>query len=213
MSKGILASFLGGFVLEITDGGARVPCASLPRLSGRKPNKRDPPLIQEASCFVFLFITTYTKCMQFRVPQNITMEDRIVGPLSPIQFGIMVIGGGISFFVLQWQLLPSPVGPVLAGLLALFTIILAVGKFNDQPMYRFIKFIILFIAKPRIRVWHKETTPITLVKPNSSIPEEQRKHLPKNVSHKDIARLAQVLDSRGTTGVVPKIKPEEHPKP
>ena len=152
----------------------------------------------------------YNKHMQFRVPQNITMEDRIVGPLSPIQFGIVLIGGGIAFFIFQSGL-PSPIPSVFGGLFALFTAILAVGKYNDQPMYRFIKFIYLFATRPRVRIWHKETGEFTLIKPSRQRIEEKH-HAVKNISKEDIARLAVVLDSRGAIGIPPVLNPNPEEK-
>lgn len=142
--------------------------------------------------------------MQFRVPQNITMEDRIVGPLSPIQFGIVVIGGGIAFFIFQSLWIPGAIRNPLAGFLALFTVVLSVGKFNDQHMYTFIKFIVLFVTRPKIRIWRKEGEEVTLVK--ASKPKaEDREVIIKNISKAEIARLAVVLDSRGAVGPPPKV--------
>lgn len=150
--------------------------------------------------------------MQFRVPQNITMEDRIVGPLSPIQFGIVVIGGGFSFFVLQSTWLPAYTNTILAGFLALFTVVLSVGKFNGQPMYHFIKFLVMFVVRPRVRIWHKEGGEVTLIKASPPKTSEHRVQRNKLISHQDIARLAMVLDSRGSSGVVPQIHTVESKK-
>jgi hypothetical protein len=143
--------------------------------------------------------------MQFQVPQNITMEDRIVGSLTAIQFGILVLGGGFSFFVFSSLTIPSPINRGLGLLMGAATIILALGKFNDQPLYRFGKFIITFITTPKIRVWHKSTHEAPLVKPNPYHPQMESVHAVKNISKEDIARLAVVLDSRGTEGVSPTI--------
>jgi hypothetical protein len=149
--------------------------------------------------------------MQFRVPQNIAMEDRIIGPLSPIQFGIVVIGGGISFFLYSSTTILTPPLNAFSGIImALITVVFAVGKFNGHPMYKFIKFIILFIAKPKVRIWHKEGgAEVKLIKPDTIKPEEDHHHPTKNISRRDIARLAEVLDSRGSKGVVPQIKNQQ----
>ena len=148
--------------------------------------------------------------MQFQVPQNITMEDRIVWFLSPLQFGIIVIGWGLAFAVFTSSYIPSPINTGLGGLLAVITAIIAVGKFNDQPMYHFIKFIFAFIARPRTRIWHKEGGEVMLVKPKVATQEEQKKTVRKDVSHGDFARLAAVLDSRGKTGLPPKVTAKEN---
>ena len=144
--------------------------------------------------------------MQFQVPQNITMEDRIIGPLTAIQFGIVVLGGGASFFVFQSRGIPSPLNAVIGLFLALLTVIMAIGKFNDQPLYRFTRFIVAFIFSPKVRVWHKGGgEEKVLVLPNPHNQNKQATRVVKNFSKHDIARLATVLDSRGTVGVAPKV--------
>jgi hypothetical protein len=141
--------------------------------------------------------------MQFPVPQNIAMEDRIIGPLTPIQFTITVVGGFISFFVFQSTFLPSFISHGLGILAAVLTVVLAVGKFNDQPMYRFIRAIVSFVTSPKIRIWHKAGMEPILVKPRPVEHKKEEKSLNKRVSKQDIAQLAAVLDSRGQSGVLP----------
>jgi len=135
--------------------------------------------------------------MQFKVPQNITMEDRIAGPLTVVQFSILVVGGGVSFLFLN-ILAIDPFNKIIAGILAFITVIMAIGRFNDQPMYRFFKFIFLFIAAPRVRVWHKAGGDnVMLVKPSVNRKHQDKTQVVKHVSKADIAKLAAVLDSRG----------------
>lgn len=145
--------------------------------------------------------------MQFQVPQNITMEDKIVGPFTAIQFGIVLVGWGLSFFIATSTALPGILGKALGIFLALLTFVFAVGKFNDQPIYRFFKFFFSFLFKPKVRVWHKKGTEVHLIQYNPNAKAKDARHPVKNVSKKDIERLAIVLDSRGASGVVPKIEP------
>jgi hypothetical protein len=151
--------------------------------------------------------------MQFRVPQNITMEDRIIGSLTAIQFGILVIGGGFSFFVITSTSIPTPLNFILGGLLALLVIVFAIGKFNDQPMYRFFRYLIAFVFTPKTRIWHKGGADPILVKPSSHANPAHQNHAVKNVSKHDFERLAALVDSRGQTGGVPTVPtPVEKPK-
>ena len=141
--------------------------------------------------------------MQFQVPQNIAMEDRIVGPLTMIQFVIVVVGGGTAFFFINLG------GPIwfskgIGGILAFLTVILAVGKFNDQPMYRFFKFIIAYVITPKTRIWHKSGSDINLISHSQHVADNHTQHSLKHVSKADVARLALVLDSRGKSGIVPQ---------
>jgi hypothetical protein len=157
--------------------------------------------------------------MQYQVPQNITMEDRIAGPLTAIQFTIVVIGGLSSFYLITGNFLPSPLNIIIGGGLAFITVVMALGKFNDQPMYRFFRFIILFIITPKVRVWHKVGTDTKLIQQSATKPDSGQQITLKKVSRKDISQLASLLDTRGNKGFVPKVQistkfnPAEEEKP
>jgi hypothetical protein len=151
--------------------------------------------------------------MQFQVPQNIAMEDRIVGPLTLIQFVIVVVGGGIAFFCLNLTGLPGWMSRGLGGFFALITVLVAMGKFNDQPLYRFFRFILAFLFTPKTRVWHKGGSEVNLIRPSQHTLANQTKHVTKRFSKSDLARLAVVLDSRGREGVIPpQAQPQQKPK-
>lgn len=151
--------------------------------------------------------------MQYQVPQNIAMEDRIAGPLTAIQFTIVVIGGLASFFTFTGQFLPSPLNIIFGGILAIITLVMSVGKFNDQPMYRFFRFIILFFLTPRVRVWHKKGVETKLVQQTQKKADAGQHITLKKVSRKDISQLASLLDSRGNQGIVPKVQTSTIIKP
>jgi hypothetical protein len=143
--------------------------------------------------------------MQYQVPQNITMEDRILGPITTTQFVILVVGGLSAFFVLNQTWLPGSIETWLAGGMALLVALVALGKFNDQPLYRFGKFIIAFLFTSKIRVWKKGSPQPVLIKPSEHRVQERQRNQ-KRVTRVDIARVAQVVDTRGRAGVVPTIK-------
>ena len=84
--------------------------------------------------------------MQFKVPQNVQMEDKIVGPLTLKQLIICAVGGGIAYFIYistskayvisVW--LPATTIP------ALITFAIAFVKIHDIS---FIKFFLLQIER------------------------------------------------------------------
>lgn len=140
--------------------------------------------------------------MQFQVPQNITMEDKIIGPLTAIQFGIVIVGGGIAFIVFTSTALPSPFNTIGGLFFALLTVVMAIGKFNDQPMYRFFRFIIAFILAPKTRVWRKVGAESRLVK-ETQVEDSKRRTSSKRVTRQDLANLSKIIDSRGQAGSLP----------
>jgi len=78
-------------------------------------------------------------------------------------------------------------------------------------MYRFAKFIIAYIASPKVRVWHKNGGDVVLVKPSPTVKQVEHAHISKSISKADIAHLAVVLDSRGRDGVTPSIEKKAKP--
>lgn len=155
----------------------------------------------------------YTKYMQFRVPQNITMEDRIIGSLTAIQFAILVIGGGAAFLLFTSRSLPNPLNLIVGGGMALITVVLALGKFNGQPMHRFLKYIISFVITPKTRFWHKAGTADTkLISQAHHKDTSHQRHTTKVVSKADIEQLAAVIDSRGQIGMVPEVQGSQEKK-
>jgi len=150
--------------------------------------------------------------MQFQVPQNIAMEDKIVGPFSAIQFTILVFGWGFSFFIATSFGIPSPLNDIAGVVLAVIVFLMAAGKFNDQPMYKFIKYIFSYIFTPKVRIWHKKGgKDFVLIREESEKKEEAKQEVSKKVSKKDIARLAVLLDSRGKVGAKPQTPSEKRP--
>lgn len=147
--------------------------------------------------------------MQYKVPQNITMEDKIVGPLTAIQFGIVIVGGGIAFSIFSSTAIPDPLNKVLAVFVGLFTVIVSVGKFNDQPIYRFMRFFIAYILTPKIRVWHKGGQGVTLVKPTEKKASDTEHKVIKTVRRSELGKLAELVDTGGVSGYAPKIHPQE----
>lgn len=148
-------------------------------------------------------VPAYNTGMQFRVPQNIAMEDRIIGPLTAIQFAILVLGGMGSFLVFTSTTIPAPINQFTGGIGIFLTIILALGKFNGQPMYKFARYIVSFIVSPKIRVWHKGGVETPLIKPSQKKDAGDHRATRKSISKSQIAGLAAVVDSRGQYGVVP----------
>lgn len=94
----------------------------------------------------------YTKNMQFRVPQFIDMEDKVLGPFTLKQFGYMVGAGGFSF--LLWTLIPIKFISVLliipvAGLF----LSLAFVKFNNRSFGEILESAFSYYTGAKIYTW------------------------------------------------------------
>jgi len=94
--------------------------------------------------------------MQFPVPQFTDVEDKIIGPLTIKQFGI-IFGAGILVFLAfsasGKNLLVGAFFLVLFGFPALG---LAFGKINGRPLYNSFGLMLRFMTAPKFLVFHKE---------------------------------------------------------
>lgn len=141
---------------------------------------------------------------QYKVPQDVEAEDKLIGPFSFRQFiylGVVALCGGVMFGL--WQLFPGLI--IIPLPFALFFAALALPLRKDQPMETYLTAVIRFYLKPRKRLWQPEGSIglVTIVAPK--ITEVQ---LTKSVggvaAAQQLQYLAQVVDTRGwaTRGVV-----------
>lgn len=95
--------------------------------------------------------------MQFRVPQFIDMEDKIIGPLTLKQFGYIVGAGGVSFII--WTFIPIRILAILiiipvAGLF----LALAFVKYNNRSFGEFLESAFAYYTSAKVYTW-KQPTP------------------------------------------------------
>ncbi|HAU39963.1 MAG: hypothetical protein UV80_C0011G0020 [Candidatus Peregrinibacteria bacterium GW2011_GWF2_43_17] len=148
--------------------------------------------------------------MQFKVPQNVQMEDKIVGPLTLKQLIICAVGGGISYFIYisTSNIYVLSIWLPATSIPALITVAIAFVKIKDIP---FIKFVFLELERllvPQKRFFIKgsaETYKSCLYQ------EQTKKQIKKEADNikkkneavkgkiKDIDKLTKILDSQGVT--------------
>ena len=94
--------------------------------------------------------------MQFRVPQFIDMEDKIVGPLTLKQFAYILGAAGFSF--LLWTFISIKIIAVIliiptAGLF----IALAFLKINERPFVEVLESAFNYYSSSKIYTWRQPT--------------------------------------------------------
>ncbi len=92
--------------------------------------------------------------MQFLVPQFIDIEPKIIGPLTPRQFLILVVTGGAIF--IAYKLSDFSLFIVEAILILAIGGTLAFLKINGQPIHYFLLNISQTVKKPMLRIWRKD---------------------------------------------------------
>lgn len=130
--------------------------------------------------------------MRYKVPQNIDIQDKILGPLTMIQFIYAVVGGGICYAI--YMSMPKPFSYFLVMPIALFVVALIFLKINERPFLDFIISVLEFSSAPKKRMWHHTDMPDLQVQiyhvQNSNGPAIQA----KVVSKEQISAIARQLD-------------------
>lgn len=92
-----------------------------------------------------------------KIPQNVHVEDRIVGPLTLRQTIIIVLGGGFSYAL--YASLSKTAGPlslvttVLVWIPCAVAVLFAIVKVNDLSLLRICLLMIERFHKPSVRTW------------------------------------------------------------
>ncbi len=142
--------------------------------------------------------------MQFPVPQNVDIEDKLIGPLTLKQFLYLLGGGILEFFYF------SVFDMELFLLLSVPTVGLAVAlafvKIYDKPFLNFVLIMLRFVVTSRKRVWKRMpgslTTKSTLGQSVVTKSKEEESRLRKIIAEKHLRMeklddLVKILDTVG----------------
>lgn len=100
-----------------------------------------------------------------KIPQNVQIEDRIIGPVTLRQLIITVVGCGISYAI--WSNLEKALGTVsitvtiIAWIPAVIFVAFAFVKVYDVSLLRFILLIIERSTHPQTRLWTPRAGTVT----------------------------------------------------
>ena len=132
--------------------------------------------------------------MLISVPQNIDVEDKIVGPLTAKQLGWVAALGVI--LLIMWNMTPKPVFFIVGFPLSVLFIALAFYRPYGQPLISFIIFGIMYFFRPKVYFWKRT--------PQKDVSEQKKQvaenHLvKKQITPESLRELAVLLDSEGTS--------------
>ncbi len=134
---------------------------------------------------------------QYKVPQDVEAEDKILGPYTLKQFIYSVIGVAYGFLTFRIFFGPTPVLFFIIGVPpTILLLMLGLYQRKDQPFEALFLALVAFWTKPRKRIWIKE--PITevfkIVQP--PLKEDVTQQNPGEV-RSQLEHVAQVIDGRG----------------
>ena len=134
---------------------------------------------------------------QYKVPQDVEADDKLIGPFSFRQFVYLLVAAGlIALAVGLFQLFPLlaliPLPPVFLFL------VLALPLKKDQPMETYLAAIVTYYLKPHTRVWMSGQRDSTILITAPKITEDVRTRdiTGEEATHR-LSFLANLMDSEG----------------
>ena len=134
---------------------------------------------------------------QYKVPQDVEADDKLIGPFSFRQFVYLLVAGGlIALAVGLFQLFPLLA--IIPVPFAFFFLALALPLKKDQPMETYLAAIVSYYLKPRTKVWmpgQKEST-ILITAPKIVEDVRTRDISEEEATHR-LSFLADIVDTEG----------------
>ncbi len=135
-----------------------------------------------------------------KIPQNVYVEDRIIGPVTLRQIMICLVGGAISYVI--WSPLRASNIPTIQTAPAWTPLLIAAAfaflKINGISLFRFCLLMLERSQKATVRKWTPRTgiaINFRIIKTKKEIEEEKKKeHEPVKESGHSIQELSALLD-------------------
>jgi len=134
---------------------------------------------------------------QYKVPQDVEADDKLLGPFTFRQFVYLLITAAlVGILIFLFQLFPV-LAIIPLPFIALFGA-LALPIKKDQPMETYLAAVISYYLKPRTRTWtpgQKETT-IQITAPKIIEDKKTRDITGEEATHR-LSFLADIVDTQG----------------
>ena len=131
--------------------------------------------------------------MLFNVPQFVDIEDKIVGPFTAKQL-LWMFGMGAVLMVV-WTVFDQKTFWISSVPIVLLFLALAFYRPYGLPFIKFIFLTLLFIVRPKVYVWQRESGPVRRIKPlESEKRKSQKAKKTKELKIEDIRKIAQIMD-------------------
>ena len=134
---------------------------------------------------------------QYKVPQDVEADDKLIGPFSFRQFVYLLIAAGlVAVGVALFQIFPLLI--IIPLIPALLFVVLALPLKKDQPMETYLAALILYYIKPRTRVWTPGQRESTILITAPKIVEDVRtRDISEEEATHRLSFLANIVDTGG----------------
>lgn len=140
--------------------------------------------------------------MQYKVPQHVDIEDKVIGSLTIRQFVIVLVG--VAIIGVIKLLLVGPLSIFFWPIALIFGAVIgaiAFAKYGNQNMEVFLLSAVKTFMSPRKRVWQKEPyqEPVTKEQGPMNVETEAPKDTRIGIEYAggNLQKLAEVVDSGG----------------
>lgn len=150
--------------------------------------------------------------VQYKVPQNIDLEDKIIGPFTMRQFAYLMVAG---FIIYGWWnyasqfVVPSPmtIFAPLALPVGLVAVAFTLVKVNDRPFEFFIANLFKYMFTPKKRMWREGYIPEAVIMVDKIVQKVEERIKTSD----DLDSLAKNLEARsqeiiGKQGPAPQVR-------
>ena len=148
---------------------------------------------------------------QYKVPQDVEADDKLIGPFSFRQFVYLLIAAGlIALAVGLFNIFPLLT--IIPVPFVLFFLILALPLKKDQPMETYLAAIVSYYLKPHNRLWTPGQRESTILITAPKIVEEVRtRDISQEEATHRLSFLADIVDTEGQAikGAIPNSMREE----
>ena len=134
---------------------------------------------------------------QYKVPQDVEADDKLIGPFSFRQFIYLLIAAGlVALAVGLFQIFPL-LAIIPLPFIILF-VVLALPLKKDQPMETYLAAIVSYYLKPRTRLWTPGQRESTILITAPKVVEENRvRDISSEEATHRLSFLADIVDSQG----------------
>lgn len=160
--------------------------------------------------------------MQYKIPQEMNVEDKVIGPFTLRQFVFVFVAVMITVTVmillmnLGMSMVPSL---IIGSFFGSFSLLVCFVPYNGKPLYTFAIPFTSFFIKPRQRVWKKtdEKKKNPDIPKNNNIETENTNQVaPQKESlesaESKIEEISLMVDTGGAYGMPKVAKNETSPK-
>ena len=134
---------------------------------------------------------------QYKVPQDVEADDKLIGPFSFRQFVYLLIAGGLTALAVGlFQIFPLLA--IIPVPFILFLGALALPLKKDQPMETYLAALVSYFLKPRTRIWvpGQSNSVITVTAPKKVEEPRTRDITGEEATHR-LSFLAGIVDTKG----------------